>query len=894
MNAFTRRAILLILGFLPAISQLLSQNYVEVGTGTVANTMPIYSYWNYSWSSLIYNHTDLGAAKSISKIGLNCTNGPKTVTNQKIYFKLTSNSVFSAANYEDPTNNGYTLAFQGDLTFVTGWNEITLSTPIPYDGALNLAIHWENRWGTSYGPVFNSTTSAINNNKNCGNDSFFPLPSQTGYLNPYPSSLTNMRFFYAGSGPATPTNPIPADNSTVVSVSTNLSWVLGANTTTYDLYFGTNPLNLPLVVNNAAAGAGIYTYTPPALLADSTTHYWKVVAKNGSQVETSPVWKFKTEVVIDQFPYNEGFEDSLVFHSYPVVSAWIIDPDVSWYQYDTLQHSGSLCAKTSWYTSSGQAIMRSPKVLLPPNYSISYYWKNTSLNKVAGHDTTYFEVSGNGGQTWVAVDILAPTTSNQAYVQRIQSLDAFAGNNCYFRFRHKTDLTSGACNVYLDDISIYQTGSVPTLSVTPSNQNVTSPAGSTTFTVASNSAWTVLSDQAWCTVTPSGSGNGSIIANYLENTTASQRVANITVTVSGLQPVIVTVTQNPAGSTLSVSPTNQNVTAPAGSTNFTVTTNSAWTAGSDQTWCTVTPSGSGNGIITANYTENTGLIPRTVIITVTVSGLPVIDVTVTQEAAVPFLGATPLNQDVTYQAGTTNFAISSNLSWSAISDAGWCTVTPSGTGSGTVFATYAENTLAAIRIAHVTISASGVSDITVTVTQLGPAAVLSITPQVQEVTYQAGMTTFAVTSNAEWTATSDAAWCVPTASGSGSGVINATYGQNETMVTRNAHITVDASGVSPVILQIIQHPSGVGIQEPGIDPIKIYPNPSKGIFLLNTGNFSINHALIEILDNTGKCLKKIPINNSETKINVAQLGSGVYFLRLSADDRLYYSKFVIE
>ncbi|MBK7214745.1 MAG: T9SS type A sorting domain-containing protein [Bacteroidales bacterium] len=454
--------LLTLIGLVPGINGN-SQNYIEVGTGTVSNTMPIYSYWNYSWSSLIYSQSDLGTAKSITKIGLNCINGPKTVTNQKIYFKLSSASIFPAANYEDPTNNGYTLAFQGDLTFVSGWNEITLSTPIPYDGIQNLIFHWENRWGTSYGPAFYSTTSSTNNNKNCGNDQNFPPPTQTGYLNPYPGSLANMRFYYAGAGPATPTNPIPADNATTVSVGTTLSWTLGANTTNYDLYFGTDPNNLPMVVNNASAGAGVFSYTPPALLADSVKHYWKVVARNGSQQEISPVWKFKTEVVIDQFPYFEGFEDSLVFNTYPVVSAWVIDPDVTWYQYTVNPHSGNLCAKSSWYTYSTQAILRSPKVLLPPNHEISYYWQNTDLNKVAGHDTTYFEVTTNGGLTWIKVDTLSPASINNSYVHRTHNLTAYAGNNFFFRFRHKTDTSSSARNVYLDDISIYATVPVPSI-----------------------------------------------------------------------------------------------------------------------------------------------------------------------------------------------------------------------------------------------------------------------------------------------------------------------------------------------------------------------------------------------------------------------------------------------
>jgi len=630
-NNFSRWGLLVLLTTL-AIN-VKSQNYVEIGSGTVQNSMPVYSSWNYSWSSLIYNHADLGTAKSIIKIALNCTNGPKTVTNQKIYFKLTSNSVFANANYEDPLNNGYTLVYQGDLTFASGWNEITLLTPIPYDGVQNIAIHWENRWGTTYGPNFNSTSSTINNNKNCGNDQNFPPPGQTGYLNPYPSSLTNMRFYYNGSGPATPTNPNPADNATVVSVSTSLSWQLGANTTTYDLWFGTDPQNLSLVVNNApVSGPGTFTYTPPTLLADSTWHYWKVIAKNGTQQESSPLWKFKTEVVIDQFPYSQGFEDSTVFNTYPVQSAWVIIPDVSWYQYTTQQHSGQLCAKTLWYTSGNEAILRSPKVLLPPNHSISFYWKNTTSNKLANHDTAYFEVTANGGQTWIKVDTLSPATSNGSYLQRIHSLNAFAGNNCYFRFRHRTDNSSSAANVYLDDISIYPDNSNITLSVTPPNQNVNSPAGSTQFTVTTTAPWTAVSDQTWCTVTSSGSGNGTITANYLQNTDLNPRIAAITATVTGLPPVTVTVTQNGTSAVLSVSPPVQNVGCSADSAIFQVTSNVSWTTSSDAAWCIPTPSGSGNGQFNAACQENTTQLSRTANITVSAQGIAPVVVEVIQQS----------------------------------------------------------------------------------------------------------------------------------------------------------------------------------------------------------------------------------------------------------------------
>ena len=95
---------------------------------------------------------------------------------------------------------------------------------------------------------------------------------------------------------------------------------------------------------------------------------------------------------------------------------------------------------------------------------------------------------------------------------------------------------------YIDEVSVTGTF-VPTLAVTPSTQNVGAPAGSAVYTVESNSEWTALSDQSWCVVTPSGNGNGPITAVYEENSSASPGVAFITVTVAGLNPVIVSLSQ---------------------------------------------------------------------------------------------------------------------------------------------------------------------------------------------------------------------------------------------------------------------------------------------------------------------------------------------------------------
>jgi len=174
-------------------------------------------------------------------------------------------------------------------------------------------------------------------------------------------------------------------------------------------------------------------------------------------------------------------------------------------------------------------------------------------------------------------------------------------------------------------------GSKCALIVTPLNQNVSSSSGTTSFDVASNIAWTSSSDQTWCTVTLSGTGNGTITATYEANTRTDSRIAAITITGSGVSNQVVTVTQSGAPLSLIVSPLNQDVTSSSGTASFNVASNVAWTTSSDQTWCTVTPSGTGNGTITATYQANIEAISRIATITITGSGVNNQVVTLTQD-----------------------------------------------------------------------------------------------------------------------------------------------------------------------------------------------------------------------------------------------------------------------
>jgi PKD repeat protein len=110
---------------------------------------------------------------------------------------------------------------------------------------------------------------------------------------------------------------------------------------------------------------------------------------------------------------------------------------------------------------------------------------------------------------------------------------------------------------------------------------------------------------------------------------------------------------------------------------------------------------------------------------------------------------------------------------------------------------------------------------------------LIITPSIQTVTYPAGSTSFDVSSNYPWAVTSDATWCSVTPSGTGNGVITASYPENTGPYSRTANINVEVAGLTPQVLQVIQLPSFVSVPEGTSPEIALYPNPNSGLFTVN-------------------------------------------------------------
>ncbi len=518
---------------------------------------------------------------------------------------------------------------------------------------------------------------------------------------------------------------------------------------------------------------------------------------------------------------------------------------------------------------------------------------NQNVASAAG--TTPFTVTSNttwnasSNQSWCTV---TPSGSNNGTITATYT--AFAGVGS--RVATITVTGSGAPT---STVTVTQTGIAPTLLVTPANQNVpATPAGTAAFTVTSNTTWTVVSDQTWCVPTASGSGNGTISAVYAVNPNTSSRVANITVTVTGLSPITVTVTQAAGAATLSVVPANQNVAfTPSGTVDFSVNANTAWAASSNSTWCTVTPSGTGSGTLTASYAENTSLVGRVAIITVTGTGVVTpVTVTVTQDAAVPTLVVTPPNQNVpSSPAGYTNFNVTSNTTWTVVSDQPWCTVDPTGTGNAAIVANYTVNDASSDRVATITVTVSGLSPITVTVTQAGIIPTLLVTPPNRNVVYTAGNTTFTVASNAAWTVVSDSAWLTVTPSGTGNGTINAAYLENPYHVARVATATVTVAGLTPQSVTVTQAQSTVSVNEHTADIFRIIPNPSKGTFRIDAGSMKYSSMTVSIMDISGRTvLKKVCWEKPDLNFDLSSAPEGSYVVKIITDDQEVTQKLILK
>ena len=75
---------------------------------------------------------------------------------------------------------------------------------------------------------------------------------------------------------------------------------------------------------------------------------------------------------------------------------------------------------------------------------------------------------------------------------------------------------------------------------------------------------------------------------------------------------------------------------------------------------------------------------------------------------------------------------------------------------------------------------------------------------------------------------------------------------------------------------------------------KIYPNPSNGIFTINSEQLTNNNEQLTITNITGKIIKKFTIHKSQITINLTNQPAGIYFIKIETETDIYTEKLIIQ
>ena len=281
----------------------LEAEIIQVGNGTLTNqSLPIEAFRSYSYSQQVYPATLINRAGNISSISFQYN----IVSNHflqyngewKVWLGHTSRQTLSTFVPID----SLILVYDGVLTNANfsgglpgeGWLQINFTTPFYYNNEQNLliAVDENSPGGSSTSDEFLCTAAPevrgivytdININPDPANPPVPPIENFFFARNAYP----NVKLEFTSTG-YLPTQPVPANGATGISINTGLSWQSSASS--FDLYLGTSIDDLTLLAQNLNTTEW-YPYEPFQLWH---TYYWQVIAHQGENTYSGPIWSFTT------------------------------------------------------------------------------------------------------------------------------------------------------------------------------------------------------------------------------------------------------------------------------------------------------------------------------------------------------------------------------------------------------------------------------------------------------------------------------------------------------------------------------------------------------------------------------------------------------------------------
>ena len=122
----------------------------------------------------------------------------------------------------------------------------------------------------------------------------------------------------------------------------------------------------------------------------------------------------------------------------------------------------------------------------------------------------------------------------------------------------------------------------------------------------------------------------------------------------------------------------------------------------------------------------------------------------------------------------------------------------------------------------------------------------------------------------------------------GNASISGATGQSYT-ATSNGNYAVRITNGSCVETSSCYSITTVGIDNLPNSGISLMPNPVNDVLQIK-GNKQIQ--TVVILDNVGRTLKEYSVNNTDYKIDMSELKTGIYFIKIKTDNSVYLDKVI--
>ena len=159
-----------------------------------------------------------------------------------------------------------------------------------------------------------------------------------------------------------------------------------------------------------------------------------------------------------------------------------------------------------------------------------------------------------------------------------------------------------------------------------------------------------------------------------------------------------------------------------------------------------------------------------------------------------------------------------------------------------------------------------------------------------DVSATSGTASYKLSSLNNWTISSNQSWCTPSILSGNAGYfgsLTANVSANSGSTARTALLTA-TDGTNSIIITINQPLNPLSIEDENFESskIKLFPNPTKDLFYINTNLEDKNLLTGKVYNVIGKSIMTFDLETELTKIDLSKEQSGIYFIELKNNSNL--------